>query len=119
MGGLGLAAILGVGLAAWRQVHRSHMPPSPGSLLAVLLLFGALSAIADTAPGSRRLVTLFAWGLDLAGLLEAMAAEGLWQQVNESISSAALAQYTGGGATGTGQAGGTTAGSRGSSVTPA
>ena len=85
MGGFGAAAIVGIGLTAWREVHRDHLPPVPGALLGVAGLFMALALVADASPAARPLVTMIAWGLDIAGVLHGT-------QVSQAEKSSATAQ---------------------------
>jgi hypothetical protein len=80
MGGLGGAWAVGMAITGWRQVRQSGHMPVPASLMAVTGLFVALGIIAEAAPVTARVVTLTAWGLDLAGLLRILPA-GLFAEV--------------------------------------
>jgi hypothetical protein len=56
-------------------------------------LFAGLALIADIAPQTRQVITLAAWGLDLAGLLKVLPA-GLFGQVQTATAAEAAAQGT-------------------------
>jgi hypothetical protein len=91
VGGLAGAWLAGVSIVAWREVHQSGHMPVPAALLGVTGLFAALSLIAEVAPGSRRVVTLAAWGLDIAGFMNVLPA-GLFGQVQAAQATEASAQ---------------------------
>jgi hypothetical protein len=91
VGGLAGAWLAGVGIVAWREVRQSGHMPVPAALLGVTGLFAALSLIADMAPASRRVVTLAAWGLDLAGFMNILP-NGLFGQVQAAQSAEDSAQ---------------------------
>jgi hypothetical protein len=88
MGGLGGAWAVGMAITGWRQVRQSGHMPVPASLIAVTGLFVALGIIAEAAPATARVVTLTAWGLDLAGLLRVLPA-GLFTEVQAAEKAAA------------------------------
>ena len=69
MGGFVGAWLVGTGLVVWRQVHASHKPPVPGTLLGVTGMFALLALLADISPAARPAITIGAWGLDVAGVL--------------------------------------------------
>lgn len=71
MGGFAAAWIVGEGIVIWRNVHKFHKPPVPGQLLGVTLLFAALGIVADSVPAAASTVTVLAWGLNVAGILNA------------------------------------------------
>ena len=97
-GGFAAAWLLGTGIGVYRQVTRSHRMPVPGNLLALTAFFAALALIGDVLPQARRTVTLLAWGLDLAGVLQLMSAGPLPEQVATAQASEAAAEgRTGGG----------------------
>jgi len=83
MGGLASAWLLGEAIVIWRQVHQSHKLPVPGQLIGVTALFAVLGLVADSSPAARPVVTLLAWGIDLAGLINAWPA-GLSGQVAQA-----------------------------------
>jgi hypothetical protein len=93
VGGLAGAWLLGEAIVIWRQVHASHRLPVPGALLGVTALFAGLALIADIAPASRTAVTLGAFGLDVAGLLNIWP-QGFGGQVTQTA--AAASAQTGG-----------------------
>lgn len=80
MRGFTAAWLLGLGIVTWRQVHASHRPPVPGTLAGVTGLFAALATLGDVFPASQRTITLLAFGLDIAGLLNVLPA-GLMGQI--------------------------------------
>lgn len=77
-------------ITGWRQVRQSGHLPVPAALLAVTGLFVALGLIAEAAPATSRVVTLTAWGLDLAGLLRVLPA-GLFTEVQQAQAASAEA----------------------------
>lgn len=81
MDGLTAAWLAGTGIVAWREVHSSggHLPV-PGALIGVTGLFAVLALLADVSPRSRPVITLAAWGLDVAGFLHVLPA-GLFGQI--------------------------------------
>ena len=70
MGGFVAAWLTAEGIVIYRQVKVSHKPPVPGQMLGVTILFLALAVVADISPAARPVVTLGAWGLNLAGILQ-------------------------------------------------
>lgn len=108
MRGLTAAWLTGMAIVVWRQVHNSHQPPVPGTLVGVTGLFAALALISDAAPSTQRIVTLVAWGLDLAGLMNVLP-NGLFGQIQATAENAA------GGSSGT-DAGGVAGPATGGSV---
>jgi hypothetical protein len=93
MGGLTGAWLVGVGIVAWREHQKSGRMPIPGALLGVTGLFVGLMLIAEIAPGSQRIVTLGAWGLDIAGLMNILGpANGLFGQVQQTQATEASAE---------------------------
>jgi hypothetical protein len=82
-GGFVAAWLAGTGIVAWRMVHQDHHLPVPGALLGVTALFGALALVADVFPASAGVVTVTAWGLDVAALLNVLPA-GLGGQVTQA-----------------------------------
>jgi hypothetical protein len=83
VGGLAGAWLAGVAIVAWRETKASGHMPVPAALLGVTGLFAALSLLAEIAPPARKVITITAWGLDLAGLLQVMPA-GLFGQVQKA-----------------------------------
>jgi hypothetical protein len=102
VGGLGGAWLAGMAITGWRQVRQSGHMPVPASLIAVTGLFVALGIIAEAAPSTARVVTLTAWGLDLAGLLRILPA-GLFTEVQTAEQASQSAESA------TSASGGTTA----------
>lgn len=74
MKGFTAAWLLGEGIVGFRYIRRDKRIPVPGALAGVTVLFLALAVIADVSPAWRRPVTLLAWGLDVAGLLNLIPA---------------------------------------------
>lgn len=89
--GLAAAWLAGMGLVTWRMVHRDHRPPVPGALLGVTGLFAALALTADVFPATTPLVTVAAWGLDVAAFLNVVP-EGLGGQIKQAETSAGKAE---------------------------
>jgi len=83
VGGLAGAWLAGIAIVAWRETRQSGHMPVPAALLGVTGLFAALSLVAEAAPVTRRVVTIAAWGLDLAGLFQVLPA-GLFGQVQKA-----------------------------------
>lgn len=83
MRGFTAAWLAGMAIVVWKQVNQQHKLPVPGALAGVTGLFAALAIIADVVPQSRRVVTIAAFGLDLAGLLGVLPA-GLSGQISTS-----------------------------------
>jgi hypothetical protein len=82
VGGFAAAWLTGTGIVAWREVKTSGHMPVPAALLGVTLLFVGLDVVATVFPRSRPLVTMGAWGLNVAGLLQLLGpANGLYGQV--------------------------------------
>ena len=91
MGGLTGAWLVGTALVVWNQVHASHKPPVPGTLLGVTGLFAALALIADIFPQAATVVTLAGFGLDVAGLMQVLP-NGLFGQVQQAQQAEATAE---------------------------
>ena len=104
------AWLAGEAIVGWRVVHREHRLPAPGELLGITALFVGGALVADVFPKAAGLVVITLAGLDVAALLNVLPL-GLGGQ----IAAAEAAQGgSGGQATGTTQAPGTsTAGGRG------
>jgi uncharacterized membrane protein len=83
-----------MGITGWRQIRQSQHLPVPAALLAVTGLFVVLGLVADTIPAASRVVTLTAWGLDIAGLLRVLPA-GLFTEVQQAQTTAAQATEPG------------------------
>ena len=94
MGGLAAAWLVGEGIVCWREVRASGHMPVPGALLGVSALFLGLSLVADAAPRARGVVTLAAWGLDVAGLMQVLPA-GLFGQIQQAQQASAKAEGQG------------------------
>lgn len=80
MRGLTAAWLTGLAIVTWRQVHQGHHLPVPAVLAGVSGLFAGLALLADAAPSAARVITLTAWGLDIAGLLNVLPA-GLFSEI--------------------------------------
>jgi hypothetical protein len=93
--GLLAAWLVGESLLVWRIVHRDHHMPVPGELLAVTGLFAVMAVVADVFPASAPLVTVGAWGLDVAGFFNLWPA-GLGGQVQTATATGTPAATTGG-----------------------
>jgi hypothetical protein len=77
------AWLAGLSIVIWRDVHKSHRMPVPGALLGISALFAGLAIAADIAPRAGGVITLGAWGLDIAALFSALPA-GLGGQLNQA-----------------------------------
>jgi len=77
--------------------------PVPAALLGVTGLFLGLALIGDISAGARPVVALLGWGLDVAGLLNILAA-GLSGQIGQAQAAEAAASSGGPGAGPKGQA---------------
>ena len=88
---LGMAWLAGEAIVIWRMVHRDHRPPVPGTLLGISALFLVMALAADMAPRAAGLISLTAWGLDVAALMNALPA-GLAGQVAQAEASSARAE---------------------------
>jgi hypothetical protein len=71
MGALILAWLIGEGIITWRAAATQHRPPVPGQLLAATGLFAGL-AVAAQYPPARTVATVFAYGVDIAVLLQVL-----------------------------------------------
>lgn len=100
--GLVAAWLAGEGIVIWRMVHKSHRIPVPGDLLGISLLFAGLALLSDLFPPATQMVTLTAWGLDIAAFFNILPA-GFGGQLNEAAASSERAM-AGGQATPTPQA---------------
>jgi hypothetical protein len=85
------AWLAGEAIVIWRMVHRDHRMPVPGTLLGISLLFAGLGLAAELAPRAAPVITLGAWGLDIAALLNALPA-GLGGQLNQAADVSQRAQ---------------------------
>lgn len=94
MGGLFAAWLGGEAIVIWREVHQSKHLPVPGALMGVTGLFAVLALLADVSPRARPVITLAAFGLDLAGLFQVLPG-GLFGQVQQAQASEAQAQGEG------------------------
>lgn len=70
MGGIILAWLAGEGIITYRAV-KNHQPPVPGDLLAATGLFALLALVAEYQP-ARGVATLFAFGIDIAVLMQVL-----------------------------------------------
>lgn len=87
---LAAAWLAGEAITIWRMVHRDHRPPVPGALLGITGLFLALALVADIVPAAAGLVSVTAWGLDIAALLNVLP-EGLGGQISQAEAASAQA----------------------------
>lgn len=71
MGPLVLAWLIGEGIIVWRSAVKEHRPPVPGDMLAATGLFALLAVLAEYQP-ARSAATAFAYGVDLAVLLQVL-----------------------------------------------
>jgi hypothetical protein len=81
--GLVAAWLVGEGIIIWRMVHKDHRLPVPGALLGVSALFAGLALTADVFPSSAQLVTMAAWGLDVAAFMNVLP-KGLGGDLNKT-----------------------------------
>lgn len=70
MGPLILAWLIGEGIVVTRSV-KARRPPMPGQLLVVSALFAGLALVAEYEP-ARPAATLFAYGIDVAVLMQVL-----------------------------------------------
>lgn len=89
------AWLAGMSIVIWRDVHKSHRMPVPGTLLGISALFAILGLTADVFPRAEPVITLTAFGLDVAALLNALPA-GLGGQLNTAADASAGAGAGGG-----------------------
>jgi hypothetical protein len=71
MGGLILAWAIGEGIIVWRAAAQEHRPPVPGQMLAATALFALLAVAAEYDP-ARAAATAFAYGIDIAVLMQVL-----------------------------------------------
>lgn len=81
--GLAAAWLAGMAIVSWRIVHRDHRPPPPGEMAGITGLFLALALVTDVAPVAAPVVTMLAWGLDVAAFLDVIPA-GLGGQIKQA-----------------------------------
>jgi hypothetical protein len=79
MGGIILAWMVGEGIITWRSVVKDHKPPIPGDLLAATGLFALLALVAEYQP-ARGVATLFAFGIDIAVLMQVLPGSNVNQK---------------------------------------
>lgn len=89
-GALAGAWLFATGLVIWRQASGGAHIPVPGALLAVTGLYAGLGAVASLAPVSAPFITVTAWGLNVAGVLN------LWPAGLGAQTQAAAAAGSGG-----------------------
>lgn len=70
MGPLIAAWLIGEGIIVWRAA-KAKQPPVPGQMLAATGLFALLAVIAQYDP-ARAAATLFAYGIDIAVLMQVL-----------------------------------------------
>jgi len=85
------AWLAGEGIVIYRIVRKSHHIPVPGALLGISLLFAGLALVSDLFPAATQIVTLTAWGLDIAALFDVLPA-GLGGDINEAAKASAKAE---------------------------
>jgi hypothetical protein len=73
VGGLVLAWMAGEAMIVWRW-WKHKAPPPPGALLEASILFIAMAVLAEYQP-ARTSATMFAWGIDIAVLLQLVGKE--------------------------------------------
>lgn len=71
MGGITLAWAAGMGIITYRAFGKDHRPPVPGQLLAATGLFALLALLAEYEP-ARTTATAFAFGVDIAVLMQVL-----------------------------------------------
>lgn len=91
MRGFVAAWLAGEAIVIWRMVHHDHRMPVPGALLGISLLFAGLGLAAEIAPRAAGVLTLTAWGLDIAAFLNALPA-GLGGQLSQAAGTSERAQ---------------------------
>lgn len=89
------AWLAGEAIVIWRMVHKDHRMPVPGTLLGISALFAGLALAADIAPRAAPVITLGAWGLDIAALFSALPA-GLGGQLSQAADVSHSAEAGGG-----------------------
>lgn len=92
--GLVAAWLAGEAIVIWRVVHKSHHLPVPGDLLGISLLFAGLALVSDLFSQATQVVTLTAWGLDIAAFFDILPA-GFGGQINEAAASSERAMAGG------------------------
>lgn len=80
MGPLILAWAIGEGIIVWRALYQEHQLPVPGNLLAATALFAGLAIIAEHEP-ARGAATLFAYGIDIAVLMQVLPGSGTKNEI--------------------------------------
>lgn len=90
MGGIILAWLAGEGIITWRSVVKEHKPPVPGDLLAATGLFAILALAAEYQP-ARGVATLFAFGVDIAVLMQVLPGSNVTAKDTGTTSKAAPA----------------------------
>ena len=83
MRGFVAAWLAGEAVYVWREVHKTHGLPVPGVLLGITGLFALLAAGAEIFPQAETVITLAAWGLDIAGFFQAIGG-GLGGQIGQA-----------------------------------
>jgi hypothetical protein len=71
MGGITLAWAAGMGIIIYRAAGKEHRPPVPGQMLAATGLFAMAALLAEYQP-ARTAATLFAFGVDIAVLMQVL-----------------------------------------------
>ena len=71
MRGVILAWGLGMGIIVYRAAVKEHRPPVPGQMLAATGLFALMAALAEYEPAASA-ATLFAFGVDIAVLMQVL-----------------------------------------------
>lgn len=104
--GILAAWIAGIGIVAWRDVHKEHRIPAPGQLLGITGLFLAGALVAEWVPRAESLILATLVGLDVAAFLNVLPA-GLGGQIAqaETAQGQAPAAGTGGSVAGEGSLG--------------
>jgi hypothetical protein len=91
-GGFAAAWLLAEAIVIYREVQDSHHMPVPAQLIGITGFFAALALIGDISPNARRVTTLVAIGLDLAGIFSLIRGGSLGSQITQAESAEATAE---------------------------
>jgi hypothetical protein len=93
MGGIVLAWLVGEGIITYRAIVKDHAPPIPGDLLAATGLFALLALVGEYQP-ARGVATLFAFGVDIAVLMQVLPGSGTKNAIKPTAAKTTAAKAT-------------------------